>query len=225
MKRLQAVYLGWAGSPISGEVEELVREKYEVVYAHSCTFGERLDQNQIAPDGADYLFSFGPQIVRRGLLDRIRRAAVNFHTGPPRWPGRGSISFALLNGDTDFGVTAHLMTEEIDRGAILQVLRFPIGSDDDVASIDARSKAAIPELAAMVLDSLSLNQGKPMPSGERWERRALTQAELRSRMRIDELDDDDTVARKIRAFSHPTKPGPYVERGGRTFWYLGGSGT
>ena len=158
--------------------------------------------------------------MRGLLLSRIRLGAVNFHTGPPRWPGRGSISFALLNGDDDFGVTAHLMIEEIDAGPILCVLRFPIEGTDDVASIDARAKAAIPELAAATLRDLA-DDPVPRPSGERWERGAMTQAQLLDRMRIEDGADEEDISRAIRAFAHPTKPGPYIERAGRRFWYLG----
>jgi methionyl-tRNA formyltransferase len=202
-------------------VEELVRERYESIFTRHCVFGDTVDQDEIAADGADYLFSFGPLIVRSPLLGRIRRAAVNFHTGPPRWPGRGSVSFALLNADADFGVTAHLMVEELDRGPILRVLRFPIERSDDVASLDARTKATIPELVAAVLDDLERTGGVPRPTGEQWERKALTQDDLLEQMRIGEAEDDAAVARKIRAFSHPTKPGPYLERAGQRFWYLG----
>src|SRR5262249_38807468 len=128
--------------------------------------------------------------------------------------------FALLSGDSELGVTAHLMTEEVDAGAILRVVRFPIAPDDDVASLDQRTKAAIPALATDVVRDL-LATGAPQPSGERWERKALTQADLIARMRVEEHDDDAAVARKIRAFAHPTKPGPYIERSGHRFWYVG----
>lgn len=216
-----AVYLGWAGSEVSPRVEELVRRRYEVVFAHDCGFQEQVDQEQVAPEGADYLFSFGPLIVRAPLLGRIRRAAVNFHTGPPRWPGRGSVSFALLDDDREFGVTAHLMAEDLDSGPILRVLRFPIERDDDLASLDARTKATIPALVEAVLDDLDAAGGEPRPSGERWEREAMTQAQLMACLRVDDADDDQAVARKIRAFEHPRKPGPYLVRAGRR-WYLGG---
>ena len=221
--RPTAVYLGWQGSEVSTNVESLLRERLDVVFAREFAFGEPFDQDEIAPHGVDYLFSFGPLIVRKALLDRVRRAAVNLHTGPPRWPGRGSVSFALLEDDAEFGVTAHLMAAAVDAGPILHVVRFPISADDDVESLDARTKSAIPELAETVLDDL-LASGEPRPSGDHWERAALTQAELLERMRILDGDDESTVVRKIRAFAHPAKPGPYVERFGHRFWYRTGDG-
>ena len=221
MARPSAVYLGWADSPVSRQVEELIGGAFDLEFSQHLEFGERLEQGSIAPDGADYLFSFGPTIVRAPLLGRIRRAAINFHTGPPRWPGRGSVSFALLHDDADFGVTAHLMADEVDAGPIIQVVRFPIESDESVESLDAKTKAAIPELVRFVLEDLGRNDGSPSLSGERWERRAMKQADLLEEMRIGATDDAALVARKIRAFSHPSKPGPYVERAGERFWYLG----
>jgi methionyl-tRNA formyltransferase len=216
-----AVFLGWRDSRISDQIAKLVAGGYEVLEAREIAFGEPIDQEEIAPDGVDYLFSFGPLIVRAPLLHRVERAAINFHSGPPRWPGRGSISFALLEGDTEFGVTAHLMVEEIDQGPILRVIRFPILADDDVAAIDGRTKSAIVDLTRLVLADLDANGGQPCVAAEQWERPALTQADLLRRMEILPTDDDETIARKVRAFAHPTKPGPYIEVGGHRFWYLG----
>jgi methionyl-tRNA formyltransferase len=219
-----AVYLGWAGSPVSNDVEEIVRQAYDLGFSAHLAFGEQIDQDSIVPGGADYLFSFGPTIVGAALLDRVRTAAINFHTGPPRWPGRGSVSFALLHDDTDFGVTAHLMIDEVDAGPIIRVLRFPISPSDTVESLDARTKEALPRLVELVLEDLSRNGGAPVQSGEQWERAALRQADLLREMRITDADDAASVARKIRAFAHPTKPGPYIERAGERFWYLGEPG-
>jgi methionyl-tRNA formyltransferase len=220
--RHSAVYLGWRGSDVSQELERLVAGRYDVLHAEHYGFGDDVDQSAIAPDGADYLFSFGPVIVRRPLLDRIRVAAINFHTAPPRWPGRGSVSFALYHGDREFGVTAHLMTEAVDAGAILRVLRFPIEPGDTVASLDAKTKSEIVPLATAVLDDLERNDGRPVATDERWERPALTLRDMEALLRIEDDDDEDIVRRKIRAFAHPTKPGPYLERSGFRFWYVDG---
>lgn len=219
MARADAAYLGWADSPASNEVEQILGASFTLVFTDHFSFGDRFDENAVAPLGVDYLFSFGPTIVRTPLLSRVRRAAINFHTGPPRWPGRGSVSFALLDDDRDFGVTAHLMTETVDAGPILKVIRFPIEMTDTVEALDARAKEAIPRLVEAVVSDLEHGGGAAVPSGERWERPAMTRRDLIAAMRIDDADGPDVVQRKIRAFAHPTRPGPYVERGGVRFWY------
>src|SRR6187455_2216083 len=48
----------------------------------------------------DFLFNYlSPVIVPERILQSIKRAAVNFHPAPPEWPGIGSASYALFEGD------------------------------------------------------------------------------------------------------------------------------
>ena len=70
-------------------------------------------------------------IVPGNLLRAVDFPAYNIHPGPPEYPGSHPESFALWNGETDFGVTVHEMTERVDEGVIVMVDRFPIppGSD------------------------------------------------------------------------------------------------
>lgn len=215
-----AIYLGWADSEISSKVLRTVAEKFEVVHQGHYGFKESIDQPGLAKLRPDFLFSFGPVIVRRILLDAIQVAAINLHTAPPKWPGRGSVSFALFEGDNEFGVTAHLMREEVDSGEILKVLRFPISKDDGVESLHQKTLAKIPELAALVLDELEKNGWQVKPSGEKWARKALRQSDLLHLMEIEEGDPADRIERKIKAFAHSKKPGPFIQRHSHRFWYI-----
>lgn len=216
-----ALYFGWADqSEVSGKVLAQLRQHFSILHAQDFHFSETVDQDAFAAMQPDFLFSFSPVILRKKLLDAVRIAAINFHTAPPRWPGRGSCSFALMEGDTEFGVTAHLMEEKVDAGAILTEHRFPIVSGETVATLHAKAIAAIPVLAEKTLKDLEAHDGKPTPSGAVWERDALTMNDMMNAMEILEKDSPEVVQRKIRAFAHPTKPGPYIVRAGQRFWYL-----
>lgn len=224
MQKPTAIYLGWTDSSISKEVEDILRESFELKFVSSFKFGETTDQETLAKLAPQFLFTFGPLIVRQPLLTSPSIAAINFHTAPPKWPGRGSCSHALLSQDTEFGVTAHLLSEAIDAGPILRVLKFPITQDDDAESLHEKTLRKIPELVkATILDLRSNNWQPIIQNDETWERKALKQKELFQLMKIDESDSDEKVALKIRAFSHSQKPGPFIERNGIRFWYLKGS--
>jgi len=217
-----AVYFGWREEPLSRVVEAILQESFELKLSRETAFGEKIDQAEAAALKPDFLFSFGPLIVQKPLLDAVRIAAINFHTAPPRWPGRGSCSFALLESDLEFGVTAHLMVEKLDAGPILKVLRFPIPGEDDCETLSARTLALIPDLVRQTVSDLRANEWQPSLSPEKWARPALRQKEMAERMRIHEVDSVDVINRKIRAFAHSKKPGPFIERQGRLFWYLKG---
>lgn len=214
-----AIYFGWGGTPVSSEVESIIRRRFDVKFSRGFSYREEFDQNTLCSLRADFLFCFGPLIVRKLLLDSVR-CAINFHTAPPKWPGRGSCSFALLDGDTEFGVTSHLVTEGIDEGPILQVNYFPIAASETVESLHAKTLAKIPELVEATIDGLERNSWVAKPTSQRWERKALRHRDLMARMEISDVADEGEVTRKIRAFAHSSKPGPYIQKHGIKFWYI-----
>ena len=165
------------------------------LYAQDLGFGEEVDQAALAERKPDFLFAFTPLIIREPLLSAPSIAAINFHTAPPKWPGRGSCSFALFESDTAFGVTAHFMTEQIDAGSILLSQRFPIDPDETVASLHKKTLEEIPILVANVLQNIQDHEGKPVPSGEQWQRRALTKKDFYNAMRIPDDASDDEIRR------------------------------
>jgi methionyl-tRNA formyltransferase len=67
-----------------------------------------------------------PVIVPRTILDRLGYGAINFHPGPPSYPGWAPAHFAVYHRETEFGTTAHVMIERVDAGPIIDVETFPI---------------------------------------------------------------------------------------------------
>ena len=74
----------------------------------------------LSDEAFDYLFA----ITHLALLpDRVlslpRRATINFHDGPlPRYAGLNTPAWALMNGETAYGVSWHLVTPEIGRAHV-----------------------------------------------------------------------------------------------------------
>jgi methionyl-tRNA formyltransferase len=75
-------------------------------------------------------------IVPSFILSQLRYGAYNFHPGPPEYPGWAPAHFALYEGATGFGVTAHTMVEKVDAGAIIQVDRFDIPAETSVVALE-----------------------------------------------------------------------------------------
>jgi natural product biosynthesis luciferase-like monooxygenase protein len=93
-----------------------------------------------APQGFGLLFGIthseilGPEIVALPT-----RAAINFHDGPlPEYAGLNTPVWALLNGETEHGVTWHLMTDKVDRGDILAQRRFDLAPDETAWTLNTR---------------------------------------------------------------------------------------
>jgi methionyl-tRNA formyltransferase len=99
------------------------------------------------------------QILRRPLLDCARLGFVNFHAGKlPYYRGRNIISWAIINGELEIGLTAHFVDEGIDTGDILLQRTFPISWTDTYGDVLGRIVENFP---AFVVDALNaLGEGK-----------------------------------------------------------------
>lgn len=164
----------------------------------------------------DYLVSYlSPWIIPGALLERAGVAAINFHPGPPEYPGIGCTNFALYNEETVYGVTCHHMAAKVDTGSIIAVRRFPIFPSDTVWSVTQRCYAHILVLFYEILSTI--RAGKPLPvSTETWTRRPYRRSELDELCRLTPEMTPEEQARRIRATTYPGMPGPWLDRGDGT---------
>ena len=215
---MRAVFFAWGRAlEVSYEIERILEANgLHVTYSHALGWDDQSPALAFEFQSPNLLFNFSPVIVRAEHLAMVS-AAINFHTGPPRWPGRGSCSMALLHGDKDFGVTAHLMTPQVDAGPIIAVKRFAIDPSWSCRDLHQATLGHVPSLVSDVVHTMRKNDWRvPKSDGWAWERKAVTKAEFDAAMEIADPSEADT---KIRAFAHPEKPGPYVKVSGRKFWY------
>jgi hypothetical protein len=82
---------------------------------------------EAVPD-CDLIFSAGNHhIFKAAEIAKAKRGIINFHAAPlPEYAGSAVPAFAILNEESQFGVTFHYVIPEIDAGDILHVERFPI---------------------------------------------------------------------------------------------------
>ena len=88
--------------------------------------------------------------------------------------------------------------------------RFPIDVRDTCETLFERAIKATLPLFIDVCDEFS-RAGRLSPSGDRWERQAVTRAEFERWMTLSPADPADEVARKVRALAHSRFPGPFFE--------------
>lgn len=144
------------------------------------------------------------QIVRTPLLGLAPRGFVNFHAGKlPLYRGRNVVNWALINGETEIGITGHYMDEGIDTGDILLQRTLPIGWTDTYGDVLGRVVAAFPELVENTLEMIAADTAVPKRQAH------LPGTYFGARREGDEwLDWADTsrnLHNKVRAI---TRPGP-----------------
>jgi methionyl-tRNA formyltransferase len=103
--------------------------------------------------GANWLMCLGcTTILPPELLALFSGNALNCHPGPlPEYAGMHVHQWAIRNGETEFGVTAHRLETRVDAGPIVASMRFPIGHEDTGLSLFCRAQRAAAELMISVI--------------------------------------------------------------------------
>lgn len=129
---------------------------------------DRTSPEELAPlrsMDADLLLVGGFSIIlRRPILDVPRIGCVNVHSSLlPRHRGPNPFAAAVLSGDTESGVTFHIMDEGIDTGPIVEQFPFGVSSKDTTLSVyeQACHVAAANVVAVVDLIARSGLNGRP----------------------------------------------------------------
>lgn len=204
---------------LSSSAKDYAQHLFEVrcfgTYERQCKSLDLEVERIVLSGEIDFLFSFlCPVMVKKPLLDAVRVAAINFHPAPAKYPGVGSASYALYNGDSQFGVTAHVMKAKADSGTIIASMDFPIMATESCESLFERAKHYSLSQFYDVLLELA-ETGKTRGNGEQWHCRAYTRAEFERWMMVSVDDEPEDVWRKVKALKHRSAPGPFVEVGGQ----------
>jgi methionyl-tRNA formyltransferase len=164
----------------------------------------------------DYVFSYLAQwIIPSWLLDKARLGGVNWHPGPPAYPGIGCTNFAVYDGAETFGVTCHYMKPKVDTGQIIEVAEFSVMGSDTVLSITKKCYEHI--LISYQRQLQSISEGSPLPNaGVQWKRKPYTRKELDALCVISPDMDADEIQRRVKATKYD-RHWAYVELGGIRF--------
>ena len=109
-----------------------------------------------------------PWLLTPEAIEAPRLGIVNGHPSLlPRYRGPFPIAWAVRNGETEIGLSYHLMDAEFDTGNLLAQARIPLGDDDTEKTLMARFAAAAGELLPVVFERLARGErGEPQEGGE-----------------------------------------------------------
>ncbi len=92
-----------------------------------------------------------------------RLGTFNLHASLlPQYRGAAPINWALINGETETGITTFLLNHEIDQGAILGQKRVPIAPEDNVGTLYDRLMNLGPELVTDTVERLAAGAIQPL---------------------------------------------------------------
>jgi methionyl-tRNA formyltransferase len=155
-----------------------------------------------------------PWLIPTEAIGVPKHGIVNGHPSLlPRHRGPFPIAWAVRSGETEIGLTYHLMDAEFDTGNVLAQAPIPLADDDTEATLFERFPAFASELLPVVFDRLARgDRGEPQESGDY---EGAFEDDYRF---VDVTQTAADVHRQTRAWSFvpPTVPeaGPILERRG-----------
>lgn len=95
------------------------------------------------------------------------KGTFNLHASLlPRYRGAAPINRAIMNGETESGVTTFFLKHEIDTGDIIDRVRVEIGPDEDAGSLYDRLMLLGADLCVKTVQDVMLDRVHPMPQDE-----------------------------------------------------------
>ena len=127
------------------------------------------------------------QILRKETLDLFPKGVWNMHGGKiPEYRGGNVLQWAIVNGETEAGVTWHLMDEKVDHGQILKQGTVPILENDTAIEVFAKISRKGLELFRQLWDEAVTGGIQPydvdMTAGHYWKARTPLDGIIRSEM-------------------------------------------
>jgi methionyl-tRNA formyltransferase len=157
--------------------------------------------NKIKLNNFDYVLSYLSKVIlRKNFLNKTKKLNINFHPGPPKYPGSGCYNLALLKNDNKYGVSSHLMNEKIDNGKIIKTIYFKIDNSFDVEKILQLSYQKMFTLFKQTVNMIVNN--KIHYSKEKWSTNAYKIKKLDKKLEIKLHYSKDKIKNIIRCCAY-----------------------
>jgi methionyl-tRNA formyltransferase len=122
-------------------------------------------RDAVEPLGAELLVSFAyGRVFGPRFLALFPRGGLNIHPSIlPRWRGAAPIPYAILNRDSETGVSVQAIAPELDSGDLYAVERIRLDGTETTESLSARAAAIGADLLSRVLADIAAGRASPQP--------------------------------------------------------------
>ena len=156
---------------------------------------------------ADLFVVVAFRILPKKLFVLPRYGSINVHASLlPKYRGAAPINWALINGETETGLTSFFLKVDVDAGEIILQEKIPIHEDDTYDSLSARLSELSGPFALKTIDLIESGDYVPLPQDESLATRAPKISPF------DAMIDFGLPARRVRDFVRgmATRPGAYT---------------
>lgn len=110
------------------------------------------------------------KILPEDILNLPPHGSINVHSSLlPKYRGAAPINWAILNGETETGVSIMYMAKELDAGDVILQKSTPIGAEEDAQSLTARLAEIGAEALSEAVAALADGTAGRTPQDERWQ--------------------------------------------------------
>ena len=103
------------------------------------------------------------RMLPEAVWDMPPHGTFNLHASLlPQYRGAAPINWAIINGDTETGVTTFLLDHEIDTGRIIHQARTPITEDDNVETVHDRLRDIGAGVVTRTVDDIIAGNIRPI---------------------------------------------------------------
>lgn len=126
------------------------------------------EMQQVITMNPDFIVTaaFG-QFLPTKLLAAAKIAAVNTHASLlPKYRGGAPVHYAIMNGDTETGVSIMYMVKKMDAGDIIDVVKVPITKQDNVGTMFDKLSLAGRDLLLATLPKIASGESHSVVQNE-----------------------------------------------------------
>ena len=107
------------------------------------------------------------RMLPEAVWNMPRLGTFNLHASLlPQYRGAAPINWAVINGDTETGITTFFLKHEIDTGEVIQQVRVPIADTDNVEVVHDKLMMLGSKLVVETVDAIIGGTVKPIPQEE-----------------------------------------------------------
>lgn len=128
-----------------------------------------------SPEFAAAVMSLAPDVIvvvafrilPPAVYTSARRGAFNLHGSLlPKYRGAAPIHHAVMNGETETGVTTFFLQEEVDTGGIILQRRIPIGPDETTGDVYKRMMTVSAEVVVETVRLIDRGEAVGSPQND-----------------------------------------------------------
>lgn len=107
------------------------------------------------------------RMLPEAVWNMPRLGTFNLHAALlPQYRGAAPINWAIINGDTETGITTFFLDHEIDTGNVIQRVPVPILDTDNAEDVHDKLMTLGAELVVETVDNILADRVKPIPQSE-----------------------------------------------------------